>query len=984
MASITEVISQIRFGLDQLSSKNAHHDFEHLCRHLARARICSNILPATGPVTAGGDQGRDFETFRTYLNSTPLANSTFVGLVSNKPIAFACSLEKKAKISNKIKSDVKTIVLSGSPVEAIHFFASSDIPVATRHRLQAWARTEHNVELEIHDGNAISELLADREIFWIAVSYLAIPAEIFPRVPETDDPWYTSVLSKWKVQEPTGTNSSEFSEIKLAARQAFLNDKLRQDLSFWISLMESTFLRSPFSELRRRAIYEVCFLRLRGLNSLEGQEGLLREYFSSIPELTSPIDLEDVRNLVAYCSGAVGHGVVGLSPQEVSNWQHALTMRIDQRLKQSVHHNVKAALLSLKGWMFLIIDPVAPKPFEYEKAIKWWLKLVNMVASAPMFPLERFADNITELLELILELDPQERIPDTYFKLTEKLDKLMAKRLGGFTAAEKSLERASVLYEQNRILASIDLLHRSKLDWYASETLPKALSTMLFLSRAYMKLGLLFAAKYYALAVSFIAINNTQSSVKPYASRGLMRAATWDYILGAFCGFLSLTEIEIPIHQAHAPDAGDLAKNNELHSIVFHLLMLKAISERVHPEFEQLVSPRVEKWLPAEWIDGILPDVRQSLSDMTDEQLKQHLGSELLGMPYDDFDAQRKVTWSALGVRWFATWKNDYASTKEAEQFLAILQIYLVELARYDLCLLKTSIHISIELGDTEAAEVYSIPSNRDRFWRVELPPSEPHSPTDLGESHIDVFSAVDHILFEISLLPKHGYLKIMKALFKKGLVHRIFVAHPYEAVYKEFIQEEDFDQFDRGNNRNPFSNYKVPTVEHEELRWNDGPGPTYSRSSVDLALKNRYEKILPSIRFTLPRLIKTPEFHQTIAKLRQEGWLDWHILTAISGATMNERFNRKYGHVNEPEKVDVLYRRLGVEKEEWEPVPLARFDEGVLRFCLHTSMPSTLAGVGLESHQVTPDFPAIEEFLRHRYKYWTDDLPHADPFATS
>ena len=46
--------------------------------------------------------------------------------------------------------------------------------------------------------------------------------------------------------------------------------------------------------------------------------------------------------------------------------------------------------------------------------------------------------------------------------------------------------------------------------------------------------------------------------------------------------------------------------------------------------------------------------------------------------------------------------------------------------------------------------------------------------------------------------------------------------------------------------------------------------------------------------------------------------------------------------------------------------------------------MPSTLAVVGLESHQVTPDFRAIEEFLRHRYNYWTDDLPHADPFPTA
>jgi hypothetical protein len=52
----------------------------------------------------------------------------------------------------------------------------------------------------------------------------------------------------------------------------------------------------------------------------------------------------------------------------------------------------------------------------------------------------------------------------------------------------------------------------------------------------------------------------------------------------------------------------------------------------------------------------------------------------------------------------------------------------------------------------------------------------------------------------------------------KPGLVHRIFVAHPYEAVYREFIQEEDVDQFDRSSKRNPFANYKVP-LELEELK---------------------------------------------------------------------------------------------------------------------------------------------------------------------
>lgn len=57
----------IRLALGTLAADNAHHQFEQLCRHLARYRIASNILPATGPVSADGDQGRAFETFRTHL-----------------------------------------------------------------------------------------------------------------------------------------------------------------------------------------------------------------------------------------------------------------------------------------------------------------------------------------------------------------------------------------------------------------------------------------------------------------------------------------------------------------------------------------------------------------------------------------------------------------------------------------------------------------------------------------------------------------------------------------------------------------------------------------------------------------------------------------------------------------------------------------------------------------------------------------------------
>ena len=180
VATVPQIIAQIRFAIeDQLSAHNAHHAFEHMCRHFARLRICSNLLPATGPVATAGDQGRDFETFRTYLHDSPLTNSSFVGLASEGLVVFACSLQKK-NVVGKVKDDVTLIMEPGQRVASIHMFFSCDIPVGRRHELQAWARTHHNVDLELYDAQALSELLCDAEIFWIPELYLSIPREFRP------------------------------------------------------------------------------------------------------------------------------------------------------------------------------------------------------------------------------------------------------------------------------------------------------------------------------------------------------------------------------------------------------------------------------------------------------------------------------------------------------------------------------------------------------------------------------------------------------------------------------------------------------------------------------------------------------------------------------------------------------------------------------------------------------------------------------------
>lgn len=174
-----ELTEFIRYQLSKMRTRNQHHEFEHLCRSLSRQRIIGNIVPATGPVSVGGDQGRDFETFLSYVKKNVKDLGVFLGLQDGLMVVFCCSLQM-SRLSSKIASDIEVACSVGKsmPVDAIVYFTERDIPASTRHRLIESAMRKHGVRLGIIDGEALSELLAEPETIWIAVEYLNLSLDL--------------------------------------------------------------------------------------------------------------------------------------------------------------------------------------------------------------------------------------------------------------------------------------------------------------------------------------------------------------------------------------------------------------------------------------------------------------------------------------------------------------------------------------------------------------------------------------------------------------------------------------------------------------------------------------------------------------------------------------------------------------------------------------------------------------------------------------
>lgn len=167
---------EIRTQLSRLRTENAHHEFEKLCLHLTSIRIAANVRPATGPVAAGGDQGRDFETFPSHLRRDPSSALPFLRLVTDDSIAFACTMQQ-ARLGEKIQADVAKIV-KGAPVDAIHYFSEAPVPKAQQHELEAWAKSAHGLTLTIHDGDGIATMLLGDDAADLVQHFLGIPPEL--------------------------------------------------------------------------------------------------------------------------------------------------------------------------------------------------------------------------------------------------------------------------------------------------------------------------------------------------------------------------------------------------------------------------------------------------------------------------------------------------------------------------------------------------------------------------------------------------------------------------------------------------------------------------------------------------------------------------------------------------------------------------------------------------------------------------------------
>ncbi|MFE2326909.1 hypothetical protein ACFXD5_23800 [Streptomyces sp. NPDC059385] len=1009
---------RIRFALSILGESNSHHEFEALCLGLARRRITSNLLPATGPVSSGGDQGRDAESHWSDIPRELPGTSLFASLASTRRVVMACTIQS-TDIAGKIRRDLASICGQGAPVDLVIYFTVTAVPSRKRHDLIDEAARTHRVDLEIWDAAALALHLADYDLFHLAVQYLHLPSDLAPPRPDGSGElpdWYAEARRRWQANDEPARTLGDLVDLRGPLRHATFHDEARADLPEWIGHARALLAAAVGEHTALRARYEIVVATLRGLGDMHAADQLARDFFDTVTTddtLTDPGILEDAVVLLGYGFGALMRNLTALTADALCGWQRLLADKLDRLLDADPPANAMAHLLAMRARLALHTDMTAdlesvpedlatirevtasvleaveagePIPAlrtglpltDLDTGMHILLRLGRHLDNAPLFPIERTADLFDYLTPVLVD-------HPLYREVRDLLDQATDRVTGQTARGERAQSRGHALIRSGRLTQALQEIHEAKANWLRGDTLEGGLIMLLLCARIYSELGLHLAAKQYALAAATAAKSAPAPELRRFIPHGIILAARYDRQAGNWISATRLFCIGLMAQNAYCDEPYD----HERYPYVWEMMADQALTLRVAGAVRPSFVPLLRAITASVGIDTVIDEILAPTADdptATEEAYAEAADTHGVGRPFSDAGRTRRYAWNALGVDWEITCPNERPSVLAAERYIAALQVLLGELAVGEPLFLPG--HLSVEIcadatlpHDQPAVCDQSAERHTNR-WRLRLPTA---SPADLETEPPRLLITLVKVVLSQSLLSDEAFMHLVEQALAGGLWHKLLVGRPYDEL-ADFLGADDYQTM--AALADPSVGAGTPRVEAElaALPARTGPGPGYEHERALDTVRNRYAVMLPIVRYTLPRLTADQDFRRTATQLRQEGWRDWHLLTALANAVGNHRAHqqglRPFPGDSQQHRARILAAMQAPEHPDDSPVPVEAITEHALRSHLAAAAVSTAHGLGLVIRQGPLDSQALLSVLGERYGYWTDDIEHTDPFA--
>ena len=1008
-ASLPATEKFIRFQLEEMSSRNEHHEFEEVAVRIARRRISTNILIASGPVSAGGDHQRDAESYYTRIPDELPHSAGFATAASTAPVVIACTTQKD-RLKEKVLADLDGICsTNAAPVERIAYFSIHPIPAAQTHDLQAAARENYSVGLDIFSGDDLSTMLAEPDLCWVAVHHLDLPSSMVPEPDGEPSPaWYRELITNLRTTKGLADLTPGVqAAVTRGTRSATWDRTANSDLPEWLDFM-GTFLADSDdgidTEIVFRPCYEMAVARVRGMGTASDVEDLVRRALAYSLTVDTPTVLEDAATLVGYWGGAWAAGIAASDVTEISeniDKLHIHTAAILDRTDAATHPIRAASLTSTMARLYTIPDwaKVAelrgtPPPVDTDKiagmqldeydldtstlataeeidlaqVMHYLRALVDILPNARPFPVSSIA-KIFQFLAPALITQPEYKI------VRDALDDATAAVEGESARAERCRDRALSLVRAGRYLDGLAELHEAKIGWFHGDTLYGALLILRYIAHLYADLGLMYAAKMYSCGAATMAVASSKAELKAQAAKALLEAMQYAQRTGCWIDAAALGRVAVLARHSLLADPFNYEKHPEFEDTEINAGMELAAIRKYWPDLEE---PFVEALGKTGWDELISETADEAGKALrwSEEDFQGLASQQFSGPLLGDVGRTRIIDFRTLGVRWTFIFNNDRTTGLTAEGLCAALQVMLAEIASFEPVFANVSVRVGVEVvaGADETVNDCQIDyKGPDIVARVVLSDKV----DDVNIRAHSIMTIVMMLLDAVHVRPPSELQALLEPMFVSGLLHKLSVGRPYEDA-AGLLDEQHYDMCAAAER--PATSASFEPVESASLAAATSPGTGYDGDWALQLIRERYEAVYETIPKTLTRLLADVRGRELITRLRDNGWLDWQILVTVANVVANWRVQQAGVSLimSDPKQLREIAMQPEDDRSPEFPLELIFNVDWSRMLDLQVTTVAQRWEVQPATQQMVPG--KVRDLLTRRYGYAVDDVRHVDP----
>ena len=476
-----------------------------------------------------------------------------------------------------------------------------------------------------------------------------------------DEKWYYDERDKWKDYEKSNKFViGEIYEIVGLSRFYRQHPFLEGDEKQWKTILDDLLADSKTPEFCKKDIlYELMFLKLRPTLEFKFKgkgdgsiNAYAQQYFELVPDHQNDIkSIGDAVNLISILRAADLAELVILPDFNLDQWTSKIEDYITSNIafckiekKCKLLESLSFIQMNLKYW------GQNKKDEGFKEGLSTIREIINYSSEAKFYNYSALYDIVKKLIDFFIVQDiveENQEMVDQLEDVSDELAKLVEKREGNFSAANVFRDRG-VKYlnsvKPDNWLKALNNFQKAKLLLFQEETNEGFLLALLNISQVYMVLGLNIAAKYYALAAFYIAIQEENLLKKATTSLGFIFHC--DFKQGAWVSCVIDFERYITAKGEFDPD-WNIEENEDLLRTLIDYSFILFATPTFSAQLKILIDQKLKDlgWLKEEFIDMFFEGFEEQIKDTP--KLFQVAKSKLDDFPLNDIGKERTIQWQS-------------------------------------------------------------------------------------------------------------------------------------------------------------------------------------------------------------------------------------------------------------------------------------------------------------------------------------------------